>query len=80
MKTTEAAFLGAKTQNMTMIYQVVLAKNRYPPNSLTYSQESEDVDDEHDILEHRHGSSTIDVAKVHDERDRPDLVQSANEK
>jgi len=47
---------------------------------MTYSEKPEDVNNEHDVLEHRHGSSTIDVAKVHDERDRPDLVQSANEK
>jgi hypothetical protein len=47
---------------------------------VTYSEESEYVNNEHDVLEHRHGSSTVDVAKVYDERDRPDLVLSAIKK
>jgi hypothetical protein len=42
----------------------------------TYGQESEDMNNKHDILEHRHGSSAVDVAKVHDERNRPYLVLS----
>jgi hypothetical protein len=47
---------------------------------ITYSQKSEDVNDKHDVLEHRHSPSTVDVAKVHDERDRPYLVLSVNDK
>ena len=42
----------------------------------TYGQESEDMNNKHDILEHRHSPSTVDVAKVHDERNRPYLVLS----
>jgi hypothetical protein len=41
---------------------------------ITYSEEPEYVNNEHDVLEHRHSPSTVDVAKVDDERDRPDLV------
>ena len=41
---------------------------------ITYSEESEYVNNEHDVLEHRHSPSTVDVAKVHDECDRPDLA------
>lgn len=43
---------------------------------VTYGQKSEDVNNKHDILKHRHSSSTVDVAKVHDERNRPYLVLS----
>ena len=30
------------------------------------------MDDQHDVLEHRHGSSTVHVSKVYDESDTPD--------
>jgi len=43
---------------------------------VTYGQKSEDVNNEHDILKHRHSSSAVDVTKVYDERNRPYLVLS----
>src|ERR1700712_3555385 len=37
----------------------------------TYSQKSEDVNNQHDVLEHRHGPATVNVPEVHDESDSP---------
>ena len=41
-------------------------------SGITYSQERKDMDNQHDVLEHRHGSSTVHVSEVYDERDTPD--------
>ena len=46
---------------------------------MTYSEKPEDVNNEHDVLEHRHSSSTVDIAKVHDKRNRPYLVLLATD-
>lgn len=39
---------------------------------MTYSQESKDMDNQHDILEDRHSPSTIHVSEVDNACDRPD--------
>ena len=74
VKTTEAELRGARTQNMTMICRNRKLDVQCKIMIITYSEESEYVNNEHDVLEHRHSPSTVDVAKVHDECDRPDLA------
>jgi hypothetical protein len=48
--------------------------------TITYCEEPEYVNNEHDVLEHRHSPSTVDVTKVHDKRDCPDLVLLVTDK
>jgi hypothetical protein len=55
-----------------MIYHTALVRRkRLRTTEFTYSQESKDVDDQHDVLKYGHSSSTINITEVHDESDGP---------